>query len=127
MYEPCNENRTTPKISLMMSREDKVEVAQFIIDRFYENCERDGIPLSRSSRRQKPLPQSAFEPRPISLPPFSRQEELDRAEAAYKEALANKQYGRLADLARSRTNSRRKRRRNAKGQCILPCKGSLNL
>ena len=44
MYEPCNENRTTSKISLMMSREDKVEVAQFIIDRFYEYCERDGLP-----------------------------------------------------------------------------------
>ena len=41
-----------------MSREDKVEVARFIIDRFYENCERDGLPLSRPSRRQKPLPQS---------------------------------------------------------------------
>ena len=87
---------------MRMSREDKVEVAQFIIDRFYENCERDGPPLSRPSRRQKPLPQSAFEPRPISLPPFSRQEELDKAEAAYEEALANKQYDRLADLARSR-------------------------
>ncbi|MBQ5780269.1 MAG: hypothetical protein IIV98_03435, partial [Aeriscardovia sp.] len=27
-----------------MSQEDKVEVAQFIIDHFYENCERDGLP-----------------------------------------------------------------------------------
>lgn len=87
---------------MWMSREDKVEVAQFIIDRFYENCERDGRSLSRPSRRQKPLPQSIFELRSIPLPPFSRQEELDRAEAAYEEALANKQYGRLADLARSR-------------------------
>ena len=85
-----------------MSEEDKREAAQFIIDRFYENCERDGMPLSRVSQRQNPQLQSASGRQPVSLPTFAKQDELDRAAAAYENALSNREYGRLAELAKAR-------------------------